>query len=200
VSAPVAESGDAAGRPSSGRFASNAALFGALFGLLGIVVGGVIAAASSYYTTKVQVDSQAAQSRQQFLRTEQQAAYSKLAGDEAVNRTVFIRCSSRLQQPDYSIDESGYASLQDQMESVRNEVVADAARVYVVGSAQTSNLAFKIFSDFKVMIARCVAGAAHRLQGADGSADDAHTLDVAISAERRDLSLFLIAGRNDLHS
>jgi hypothetical protein len=173
-------------------------LFGATIGLIGIVVGGVIAAASSYYTTKVQVHSQAVQARQEFLRSQQQATYSKFAGDEAVNRTFFVRCRSRLAQPDFTASESDVTALEQATDNIRNLIAADAGTVYFVGSAETSTIGFDIFTDFKEMIGYCISGTKDHLEGSSPNPDDPKVLSAAISHERDDLARFLIAGRRDL--
>lgn len=163
------------------------------------MVGGVIAATSSYYTTKVQVQSQAMQARQEFLRSQQQATYSKFAGDEAVNRTFFVRCRARLAQPDFTASRSDVTSLEQTTDTIRNLIAADAGSIYFVGSSAASTIGFEIFVDFKEMIGDCISGTQDHLEGSSPNPDDPKVLSKAISHERGDLSRFLIAGRRDLH-
>lgn len=180
------------------RLTWRVALAGATIGLVGIVLGGIIAAASSYYTTRVQVRSQALQSRAEFLRTQEQMAYSRFAGDEAVKRTFFIRCQLRIAQPSFSATQSDLTKLQTATDDVRNVMVTDASAVDFVGSLQASTVAWNIWSDFKGMINDCTSGSAAHIAGVSPDPGAAKALLEAIDQERRDLSKFLAAGRQDL--
>ncbi len=182
------------------RLTWRVALAGAAIGLVGIVLGGIIAAASSYYTTRVQVSSQAMQARAEFLRTQEQAAYSRFAGDEATKRTFFIRCQLRISQPSFSATQSDIAKLQTATDEVRNVMVTDASAVDFVGSSEASSVAWNIWSKFKIMINLCISGSDAHISGVSPDPGAAKALLKAIDQERKDLSKFLAAGRQDLQS
>jgi hypothetical protein len=150
-----------------------------------VVLGGLIAAGSSYFTARVQVHSQAQQARQEFLRSQREAFYAKIASDH----TAFIKKIAECDPPPAPSGKVSAQYVQTQISSLDeliNAINADAGNVVIVGSRQVIDSAGIIIDDDSTMREDCIT----LLQTATADGLNSQAYDDALNVISGDLDDF----------
>lgn len=174
----------------------------ALLGLVAVLLSGLIGAAAAFLTARVQIDSQAKQDRLDFLRGQQQAAYTKLASDEQLKVGYFLDCAANaVLLARTSVTPKMLSEAHSTSEALADLIAGDAVAVQFVGSQRTAKAAESLASDFRDLATGCYEITGTRLPGL---LDNKQTVTVesdmeaAIKKELADYAIFVGLGRADL--
>lgn len=169
--------------------------------LVGVVVGGAIAAGASLLTAHIQVNNQNAESRRDFLRTQRQAAYGRLVADEQSHRRTLQLCRADL-SIGTSLRRSQFDSMRKSLDAYQGTIASDVANVEVIASDGVFVLAQRLAVDLELVIDDCEVELGLRLAGLKPSNPQVKDLlkhaGDNLSDESSDFGTFLVLSRQDL--
>jgi hypothetical protein len=100
------------------------------------LVAALIAAGSSYFTARQQIQSQAKQSRSDFVRTQRKVAYSKMITDTYALAADLQSCLSLVGHP--NVSQASISAFHDEVNQRQILVDGDDASVQVVGMSDAA--------------------------------------------------------------